>query len=268
MTERVRPPLTLAWNPLVFVLGQVVTSPVLRIEDYIPELQERFRKNGYPGFNRVETQNVRVGAKGALDVANETRWILSSKDLTRSVVVGPGAVVLQCTEYGTFDDFVAELRDVLALFNEVVDVALYQRLGLRRINLFEHSDALPIDEIVQEGLRGLAGDVFSEDHEQRVEHWGNTPAGRLMVRLLRPAPETVVTPDLDTTGLVLREPRVSGRETAMLDIDHFRIGQAEFSPESVVDQFWLLHDASDQAFRESVTERAIAMWEQGDPYDA
>lgn len=266
MTHRARNSLKLAWNPLVFVLGQVVTSAVLRIEDYIPELQERFRKNGYPRFDRVESQAIRLGPKGGFDITHESRWIFSSKEATKSVVVSSGFVALEESEYVSFENFVEELYSTLTLFNEVVGAELYQRVGFRRINLLEDCERLPLDRIFKAGLLGLAGDVFAGQREQRVEHWGDSSVGRMMVRLLRPAPESVVSPDLEVSGLSVRQPRMSDWDTATLDIDHFAVRQHEFSPDSVVEDFWSLHDSSDLAFREAVTSEALETWEKGDPH--
>ncbi len=38
----------LANQPLVLVLGQVRFSPVRQIGDYIPAIQEEFRRHGFP----------------------------------------------------------------------------------------------------------------------------------------------------------------------------------------------------------------------------
>lgn len=263
--SRARPPLQLAWNPLVFVLGQVVISPVLQIEDYIPNLQERLRKNGYPAFDRLESQTVKFDRQGSVDVRRETRWVFWNKNKTQSVVISSGFLVLEVSDYQRFDDFMAEFQAVMEIFHAVVDVSLYQRLGFRRINLLEDTPTLPLDSIVREGLRGLEGGVFVDRHDQRLEHWGDTEVGRLMVRLLRPAPESVVPSDLDTTGLTIRQPSAEGRQVATLDIDHFMIEADDFVPDAIVDGFWLLHDGSDLAFRESVTADALQVWAKGDP---
>lgn len=262
---RSRPPLDLAWNPLVLVLGQVVTSAVLKIEGYVPELQERLRRNGYPRFNRVETQGIRIGPGESVELQRETRWIFSTKDSHASVVVGANVIVLQVSKYTSFEEFAERLSTVLTMYQDIVAVELRQRLGFRRINLLEGCRDLPIEKIVIPGFGGILGDIYTDGHEQRVEHWGRTESGRLMVRYLRPSPPTIVPPDIDTTGLSTRASRTSGRDSATLDIDHFVIGTGDFDPPAIVEDFWSLHDGSDSAFREAVTPHAISIWEQGDP---
>lgn len=262
---RARPALDLAWNPLVYVLGQVVTSPVLRIEDYVPELQERFRSNGYPNCDRLETQTVKMGPGGDPDVARDTRWAFYDKDRAHSLVVTSRFLVLETSTYQSFESFIARFQDALELYQDVVNVGLYQRLGFRRVNLFEDSPGLPLDEIVGERLQGLPGDLFAHSHEQRAEHWGNTDIGRLMVRLLRPAPTSVVPSDLETTMLQMRGPTTEGRKTATLDIDHFLVAEHDFVPGEVIERFSWLHESSDLAFRESVTNQALQAWTEGEP---
>lgn len=262
-TQRALPPLDLSWNPLVFVLGQVVISAVLRIEDYVPDLQERFRRNGYPIFNRFEAQTVNVSEGGPVEVGREKRWVFSDKRQAKSIVVGSSFFVLQVSEYSTFESFVEELHSTLTIFGETVSPDLYQRVGFRRINLLEDAERLSLEDSVRAELHGLGEDVFSGDHEQRLEHWGDTEVGRMMVRLMRPAPLSVVPPEIATLGLKLRGPSAQGRKTATLDIDHFLVDADDFDVDDIVRQFWRLHGPSDNAFRNSVTTEALKIWQRG-----
>ena len=44
---RQNPPLKLRYSPLVMVLAQVRFSPVLKMADYVPAIQEKLRREGY-----------------------------------------------------------------------------------------------------------------------------------------------------------------------------------------------------------------------------
>lgn len=261
-SKRARPPLALAWNPIVFALGQVVISAVLELERYVPALQERLRRSGYPLFERVDLQEVRMGPTVQPEFRQETKWVFSSKDRTRAAVVGPQFIVLEQTRYSTFDDFIDELNSVLAIVNEVLDIAAYQRLGFRRVNLLEETSSLPLSDVLREGIQGIDHDLFSGNSEQRYELWGSTPVGRMMVRLMRPAPETVIPPELMGTTLPIEGAGVAQKLTATLDVDHFQVETADFIPSAVIESFWSLHDASDRAFRAAVSEHALQTWKK------
>lgn len=252
----------LSWNPIAFALGQVVISAILEIERYVPALQERLRRSGYPLFDRLELQEVRVGPNAQPELRQETKWVFSSKDRSRAAVVGPRFIALEQTEYATFDGFVSELGALAEIAGEILDIAVYERVGFRRVNLLEETPDLSIEDTFREELRGLDASLFSASTEQRYEHWGDTPAGRMMVRLLRPAPETIVPPELVGTTLPLREARCPQDQTATLDIDHFRVETADFTADGVRESFWGLHDASDRAFRAAVTDHALDVWQK------
>ena len=263
-TQRARPSLDLAWNPIVFALGQVVISAVLNMESYIPEIQERLRKTGYPRFERLELQALRVEAGASPRMQTDTRWLFINRDRTGLVSINTNSVVLERSEYTSFDDFASELADVLTQIQEVIDVELTDRLGFRRVNLVEEQDDLSLTEALSEGLLGIDADSFTSRGEHRYEFWANTLVGRLAVRTSHPAPEGALPADLSSSQLSIRKPADTAA-AATVDIDHFMVEPADFSVENIIESFWTLHDASDQAFRSAVTDAALEAWRKGGP---
>jgi uncharacterized protein (TIGR04255 family) len=263
-TRRALAPLNLATNPLVFVLGQVVFTPVLRIADYVPELQENFRRAGFPRFHQLDTQEVRVTTRGA-EVIPERRWVFGDRQNQTAAVLSTNFVVLEQTHYTSFEPFVETLARVVETIVASVDVNLCERLGFRRVNLIEPgSSGLSLRAFFQPGLRGLDPSALNVDQlHAQLEERGRTPEGELMVRLITPAPEGGLPPDVGMT-LLKRRPRLDDRgESALLDIDHFSTQERDFTGDGVVDGFWELHRRSDEAFRAAVTSEALGFWERG-----
>ena len=66
----------LANQPLVLVLGQVRFSPVRQIADYIPAIQEEFRRHGFPLERAGKVQQLIFGPAGGVpvQVVEEQRW--------------------------------------------------------------------------------------------------------------------------------------------------------------------------------------------------
>ncbi len=248
----------------MFALGQVVISAVLNMESYIPEIQERLRKSGYPRFERLELQTLRFEARSNPRMQTDTRWLFINRDDTGLVSINTHSVVLERSEYGSFDDFASELAAVLAQIQEVIDVEITDRLGFRRVNLIEGQDDLPLTDALSGGLLGIDAGSFADAAEHRYEFWADTPVGRLMVRTSHPVPEDVLPDDLLPSRLIVRRPAVPTR-AATVDIDHFMVEPADFSAENIIESFWKLHDASDQAFRSAVTEAALEAWQKGGP---
>ena len=226
---------------------------------YVPAVQERLRKVGYPGFRVIEGRQVRFGQE--VEVAADTRWTFSNRDNTSGVVLHPSYVVLEQTVYTDFDDFVGHMESVLQIVNEVAGVEFVERLGFRRVNLVEVTDpGVSLQNLFREGLRGLPPtNLGVESLDAQLEERGATPVGRIIVRLVRPSPENGLPQDLTATILDHRQPAANG-DSALLDIDNYMISRKDFVPSELADAFWELHRYSDQAFRAAVTEQALRLW--------
>jgi uncharacterized protein (TIGR04255 family) len=235
---------------------------VLEIESYVPRVQEQLRKNGYPLFERVDVQTLRMGPSARPEFLSDTKWVFATADKTTAIVIGASFIVLEQTLYRSFEEFIERLETVLRIVQDVLEIALAQRLGFRRVNLLQGSDYLSLDAMVTPGVRGLTPTDFRPECEQRYELWEPTPVGRMMTRLLRPAPETVLPGELASTTLDVRKPTASPENTMTLDIDHFQQETILFDPDMVTASFWQLHDASDLAFRRVVEKRALDHWAQ------
>ncbi len=259
-SRRHQPPLALNTNPLVFALGQVVISPVLRMNDYVPEVQERFRREGFPRFSRLETHQLRLTGDQS-ELVRDIRWAFADRANRTAVVLSPNFLVLEQTTYTTFDAFANILAQAIGTIHDVVDVDLCERFGFRRVNLIYPADSgMSLREFFQAGLRGVDPQALGVGRlEAQLEERGQTPAGDLVVRLIKPAPESGLPPDLMATSLE-HVPAPPGPEHALLDIDHYAPTQQDFVPDGVVDAFWELHRYSDSAFRAAVTNEALEYW--------
>ena len=63
--KRTHPPLRLPGSPLIYVVAQVNISAVVAIERYVPEIQERLRKSGFPGYTNVQVPEIIFETSGA-----------------------------------------------------------------------------------------------------------------------------------------------------------------------------------------------------------
>lgn len=257
--HRQRSPLELADNPIVFALGQVVISPVLQMGSYVPAIQERLRKAGFPGFAQHDGQTVQFGRE--VQVVADTRWVFTDRDRTTGVVLHPNFMVIEQTKYNSFEEFITRMQEVTEVVSSAVEVDFAERIGFRRVNLIEATaDSMPLQEFVKEGLRGLRPEDLQVDSlEAQLEEHGVTPAGQIIVRLTRPSPGTGLPPDLMATSLVHREPQAQS-DSALLDIDHYSVGRRDFNPLTLAESFWELHNFSDLAFRAAVTDQALSYW--------
>ena len=103
---RKEPALKLKKSPLVFVLSQVRFSPILKMENYVPDIQEDLRKQGFPRYKKEDIQQVSFGGPD-IRAERDNRWVFSSRDQTEAIVLAPTFVVYETTNYDVFETFVS-----------------------------------------------------------------------------------------------------------------------------------------------------------------
>ena len=262
--QRKRKALFLPGSPLVFVLGAVQFDPVLAIENYIPGIQESLRKNGFPKVRtrmiphrivQVEDSKLRAEAK--------KQWEFHDPANRTSILVDQGAVVVQTTDYSTYE----HLHELFVLALETVadhlEVNEVLRCGLRYIDIVDYPEDGKISDWVQPELLGLSG---FEGFERQLGHSTTELEGsggtkvRIRSSLL---PEGVILPpELIPCELAFAKNPIRENPFVILDFDHFSQTQFAYERQTTLDHLSMLHDGVDLAFRRSVTPHALKQWKQ------
>jgi uncharacterized protein (TIGR04255 family) len=252
--RRSNPPLHLEESPLILVLGVIRISPVLSMEAFIPQIQERLR-DVYPRFGCSEARQIHWGP--ALQIGVTKKWVFSDKESRTAVSVTSNSIALQTTVYQTFDLFVDRLIQAAGIVGTTARVAESHRLGLRYIDFIRPAPPIRADELLSPVLRGFTKDDFhATEMFQRHEFQCRTPEGRLVVRSFEPADDSTLPLDLAGSDLPLTAQRSPGERVVVLDIDHFTEEPGDFDVAKISDRFWKLHDYCDIAFRAATTEEA------------
>jgi uncharacterized protein (TIGR04255 family) len=235
------------------------------MEDYIPDVQERLRRAGYPRFAQAQTQQIRIGpALNASALVNtSTKWLFGDRDNTTAVAIAPEFVLLETIAYDTFDVFVQQFSAALTIVAEVVKVDLAERVGLRYLDAVRPLGTDALVDYLAPGIQGLSleGVGLSEQRGRYILE-GKTAVGAMRVRLTRGRGRVPVPLDLQPPDLAW--PNEPGQEYALLDFDHYQLGTIGYKTRALVDLLWALHDPIDGAFREAVTPLAMDRWEATD----
>ena len=119
--RRNRQALLLKNSPLILALAQVRISPVLQMKQFVPEIQERLRKSGYPRYAESQTQEIVLAgiSEPKLNVSTSTKWVFADRELRSAVVGAQEFVTLETAAYGTFDAFIDRMADGLRIVGEV-----------------------------------------------------------------------------------------------------------------------------------------------------
>lgn len=258
----------LSKQPLVLVLGQVRFSPVRKMGDYIPAIQEEFRRHGFPIERAGKVQQLTISPVGVHAVEQE-RWEYRTKDERWSVTVLQDSVVLQTTSYERFEGFAEHLERALRTVLEKTEqdqFGVIHRVGLRYIDLIRPMDGEDYRRYLRPGFHGVADEVFRPgSHRLHVESVGRAEVGDiegfLVVRVVQNDQGFDLPPDL-VAAAPNHEPRArAGELVTLIDMDHFIEGKFDPDSEWVVARAFEMHDRLIETFHEHVVSReAIEVW--------
>lgn len=258
----------LSKNPLVLVLCQVRFSPVRKMGDYIPGIQEAFRRHGFPIERAGKIQQLTITSAGVQAVAQE-RWEYRTKDEQWSVTVLQDSVVLQTTAYERFEGFAEKLEAAVKTVLQQTEqdkLGLIQRVGLRYIDLIQPRKGETYRDYLRPGFHGASDAPFVEaSHRLHVESVGRTKVGDISGTMLLRVAQNDQGLDLppDLLGLAPKfQPRAkAGELVTLVDMDHFIDGKFDPNAEWVTAHAYVMHDQLIETFHEYVvSEKAIEVW--------
>ena len=261
--KRTLDPLRLSNSPLVLVLCQVRIATIRDMASYIPKIQDRLRREGFPVDRSGEVQELTLQAEGSASARRRAHWEFRTLDEDWSIIVAEGAVVLQTTAYSDFDEFLRYLSLALSAVDGVVGDLVVERVGLRYIDAIKPRPDESWKDYVKPGYHGQENDVIRPEHAvlfmQTMADTG--PGQRVIARLAQNRDGMILPPDLITHHPVLRIQAKKGQLLTLLDLDHYREARQPFDLDGLIDTAWELHDGLDILFRDLVTEHALEVWQ-------
>jgi uncharacterized protein (TIGR04255 family) len=263
---RSHPPLRLARSPLALALVEVRIGTILKMPDFVPAIQDRLRRDGYPGYSESQVQQVLIAGGGPLmgppQVQSSVRWVFLNEQNVTAAVLSSSAIVLETASYETFDDFVDKLTRILDVVREEAGVSRFERLGLRYVDIVRPIDGDVLADYIAPGVLGIDESSFGgTDPVSRCEVRASTPRGTLVARVTRGFGEVPFPPDLVPLDVISPLLEAANSAVAVLDFDHFSAEPGPFDDAAVVNGLWGLHDNIDRAFRAAVTDHAMKRWE-------
>ena len=262
--KRTFPALKLPGSPLVLVLCQIRIAAVRDIASYIPTLQERMRRNGFPVDASGEVVEVAMPAEEPVRGRQRAHWEFRSLDEDWGIIVGDGAIVVQTTAYRGFDEFLDKLSFALATVEDVVGNLVLERVGLRYVDFIDPRPGESWKYYVKPGYHGLENDILRpEESLHFAQSVATTGEGqRLIIRLTQNRDGNLLPPDL-----VPHHPRLTKHVdtdtlATLLDLDHYLEERQPFELDKVLETAWVLHDTLDRMFREIVSPHALQVWSE------
>jgi uncharacterized protein (TIGR04255 family) len=251
----------LSRSPLVYVVAQVRIGAVLKMADYVPEIQEHLRKAGYPLYRPSEVQELEFGPGGT--VGRVTRqWAFDCTDRTTGFLVQEGSVAFHTTAYDTHETFFADLEQGLRVVHEAIGIGASERLGLRYVDAFQADPGHTLGDYLVPGLRGVDLDAIGARRPKSFTNLiTDTDLGGRMVVRVGLNSDGVLPPNLVPQDLVLARTFDRERPIAVLDYDHFVERPEPFAVDKAMVQFRDLHGIVSAAFTQTVSPLALEQWQ-------
>jgi len=258
------------YAPVFFTIAQARFNPILTLDSYAPQIQERLRKQGFPDAKKgfLTTINFNLNPAAPMEsvqqipVAQSTRYMFCNMAQTAGFVLDQGALSFQTTAYDVFEKLSSDFMKGLRAVEEAVELSYVDRIGLRYLDaVFPGSGEALRDYLcgsvlgLMERLPGSLVHAFSETLVK-------TDGANVLSRVIIQNGPVALPPDLQPMTLKLAERfRELHGLHATIDTDGSFESREEFDLESVGKRLNLIHEEINRAFRASVTENALKAWE-------
>lgn len=253
--------------PVYFTVAQVRFNPILKLDEFLPAVQEAFRHLRYSDFLVHPTPVIKTSVQDGKVVPSvqvQSRFSFGNAAKTHSFLLDEASLTLQSTAYGTFEDFSDRFLAGLELLHRIVDLDFIARVGLRYLDHVRPLADDAIDQYLCETALGQTGRLEGEAQYSLCETVMHVRGVKMISRVLTQHSPLVFPPDLSPLGLEVN-PRFLGeaRLHAMLDTDGFTDQREPFSIDAARGHLDAIHGVIGKAFHAIVTEHAREMWNRG-----
>lgn len=249
--------------PVYFTLAQIRFNPILKMDEYLPTIQDKFRACGFPDFRHEQVQQIAFSAGGqavAPAVSSQSRYIFGNIEGTGNYVLDSNSLVFQTTAYETFDAFSDSFKQGLSIVNESLNLAFIERLGTRYFDAvlpqegemltdYLVSEVMGTSDFADRLVHSLSETVSLSDH--------GTLVSRVVIRdgqLGMPSDILPLAPSLPS--------KITGFQGlhAIIDSDAYNEIRKPMDIDDVLKNLAGLHSDINASFKKVVTEHALQIW--------
>lgn len=255
--------------PVYFTIMQVRFNSILALDSYAPQIQERFRKHGYPDVQKgvLATLNLNLsspadGGTPQVPVSQTTRYTFCNMDRTAGFILDQAALSFQTTEYDVFETFAGQFSKGLQAVHEAVEISYTDRIGFRYLDALFPKANETIGDYLEACVLGLTSqfkDTVVHSFSETLIRSANI---NVLARVIIQDGQVGLPPDLVPSILKIAERfrGLQGRH-AILDTDGSFEGREAFNLDQISEHLRSIHDEIGKAFRATVTPNAIKAWE-------
>lgn len=254
-------------NPPVYLtLAQVRFNPILKLVDFLPNIQESFRHAGYPDFEHQQVISIQVSMQDGQQTPKpvpQDRFQFGNVDKTHLFILDGQSLTLQSTNYGQFETFSACFLKGLGIVHQAVTLAFTERIGLRYLDRVMPKEGETIEQYLVGQVHGMTSRIGGRPVYSFTEALNEIENIKLMSRVAIQDGPLAFPPDLQPRNMAVAEKFMSYiGKGAILDNDGFVEGREAFSTKAVLAHLDAIHKVIGIAFRATATPYAFTSWDK------
>lgn len=258
---------SLTHPPLICVVARVQFAPLAKIADYIPDLQEALRLEGYPHFEEQKSKAWQIAdhAEAGMNVSfqEQSRWDFSNLKRTITLRVDRESLMLLFTDYDHFANAESQYRAILGMVEKTIPALIPQVLQLRYISYIPYDEGSSPTDWVLPSVLGMPNIGPLQRQNSLSETCFLTPeGGPFVVRCMSFGPNHLtLPPDLLPLNVRLKYPLQSKTSFLMLENVHQQKAVATaFTAEACLAELAALRLYNAEVFQKTVTPQALEAW--------
>lgn len=132
-------------NFLTSVACEIRFDPLVMIQNYIPEFQEKIRGE-LPSYG-VESTFPVIDASLRSQFSGANQWVFKSRDKIKTLKIVINRIGFIVSKYDNFEDFYDEVTKYFNEFFKICKINEFSRIGLRYVNKFKLNELEDSEEI-------------------------------------------------------------------------------------------------------------------------
>ncbi len=256
--------------PVYFVIVQARFNPILALDSYAPAIQDNFRKNGFPDFQKAFLNTFNLNGPVAIGHPNVPMQVPMSQapqyhfvnsKRTASFILGEGALSFQTTSYDVFETFSDTFLMGLGMVHEAVGLSYTDRIGVRYLDAIVPENGEDVSDYLDDCVLGLYAKTKGAVAHSFSETVYAIDSVAVTARVVIQTGGLGFPPDLDAQGLNVSERflKVNGTH-AILDNDGSITQRDDFEILKIKESIDLIHTQVTGSFRMTVTDHALKVW--------
>jgi uncharacterized protein (TIGR04255 family) len=251
--------------PVYFTLAQVRFNRLLKLDDFLPDIQEKLRQASFPDFTTQTALaleiNFQSGPTPSPMPVPVKRYQFGDTARTHAFILDQDSLTLQSTEYGDFPQFSENFMRGLEILHECVRLDYIERIGLRYLDRVIPQEGEDLYTYLAPEIAGLTRKLPGTPVHAFSESENIVKDMKLLSRVIIQSSPLAFPPDIVPGGMKVNS-RLAKYEGphAILDNDGIFESRFAFASEVVRAQLNDIHNVIGAAFRAAGSEHAFKVW--------